>query len=141
MTDNKVQFHPNSNDSWESIRSLYGTHNAHNVACGVNSVQCSQEMSKYPVCRWHHARMARWMNKQCGCKDNDVCDGDALGRMMFCQYYQIEKITVIDCSGRWYCCGECQNTDTQVYRCGDLMICEDCVSTHDQQTIKKISDD
>ena len=144
------KFFPNCEESWtrystESTKKDYidpdkkhESYGKHNPQCRIDSVFCSKKMSPHDgLCFWHHARMAWIKPLSCGCQMNLVCCGDATGRWMFRNFYNVWEIPVSDCSGTLYCCGQTQNSDTQSYVCGDMMVCQECSRKHNSKFLKE----
>lgn len=110
-------------DWYHLLESAYESNGGHNPLCAIDSKYCSREMSQVDdLCLWHHARMARHQIVRCDCTEHVVCNGDAPGRRMFREYYGSWSMSVIDISGTVYCCGYCQNTDTQTHTCGLMQV-------------------
>ena len=103
----------------------------HNEKCKIISKACSDKMSDVPdLCEWHRLRMATHHKFNCNCKMNDVCNGDALGRRFFRDYYNMPNMSVVDMGGYLYCCGSCQNTDSETHMCGDMYVGSCCINEH-----------
>ena len=154
MTDNTSKtfknsdFLPNYYQNWQRIvNSHMGEYGGHNPGCSINSDQCSTEMAtNIPenmggLCVWHRARMARHLTEFCGCQRQHICDGDAIGRNMFWDYYKIDDLPVIDMGNQFYCCRSCQNTDGYVAKCGSMYVCENHKELHDSDTLVSASFD
>lgn len=111
-----------------------------NPGCAVCTEGCSEALQG-DVCVWHFHRMGTLEQVQCGCKNNPCTYGDSPGRMMR-RDYEIKKaathgdiltykdFAVIDSAGHFHCCGPSQNADTDIARCGDMRVCEDCAPKH-----------
>jgi hypothetical protein len=111
-----------------------------NPGCAVCTDGCSEALLG-DVCVWHSCRMGTLEQVKCGCKSNPCVDGDSPGRMMR-REYEIKKaaargetltysdFAVIDTVGHFHCCGQSQNGDTDIARCGDMRVCEDCAPKH-----------
>jgi hypothetical protein len=127
-------FKPNSTTThWSEKTELCSSNgNVHNEACKIDSQSCSREMSDIAdLCQWHRIRMARHVTVICACGIVDACAGDATARRMFRNYYDRWDIPVFDSANLLYCCGECQNTDTETYQCGTRMrVGPCCIDKH-----------
>lgn len=141
-----IKFLPNSDVSWHTlVNTIHNSNGGHNAKCSVDSISCSKEMAldvpsdQKQLCAWHRSRMAVHETVRCGCRDNAVCNGDATGRIMFRNYYNLWDIAVCDVSGQFYCCGTCQNADTQTHRCGDMNVCPTHLQLHDAKTLRPIN--
>jgi len=129
-------YHTNTTLDWHYFTHLTGTYGGQNPHCSYTSQQCSMIHSDIPdLCQWHRLRMGYHMQKNCACKINDVCMGDAVARDIFRQYYNCPNIPVIDTSNRLYCCGQCQNCDGETHYCGDMLVGECCIDLHPQAHI------
>jgi hypothetical protein len=95
-------------------------------------------MSPYnDLCLWHYCRMARYLSISCDCgSEHYTCYGDSISRHMFREYYNCWNIPVKDLFGKLYCCGECQNKDSETHYCGLMLVGECCIEKH--QGAKKI---
>ena len=144
------KFFPNCEENWDrcvagstekfgaDFDKTHESYGKHNPQCRIDSEQCSKEMSPYDgLCFWHHARMATIKLLPCGCQMNLVCCGDGTGRHIFRSFYNVWEIPVSDYSGTLYCCGQTQNSDTQSYVCGDMMVCQKCSEQHDPKFLKE----
>ncbi len=140
-------FHPNSNVHWYDFITLCDSNKDHNSACKITSKSCSKDMSQYnDLCLWHYYRMASHHKFSCDCdsvgSDKYYCFGDSTGRHIFREYYNCWDIPVQDTSRQLYCCGRCQNTDTETHMCGRLLVGDCCIDKHPNSTkIKNDSDD
>lgn len=81
------------------------------------------------LCLWHRLRMATVEKVSCGCQEWAVCVGDAIGRQITRKYYNRWDMPVQDVA-HLYCCGSCQNRDAETHRCGDMLVCGDCLKQH-----------
>lgn len=141
-------FLPNPDDSWSiHVDTLYNSNgNKHNPLCSVvDSVSCSKEMADdvpdhmKQMCKWHRVRMATHVVMDCDCALHNVCVGDAIGRRIFRNYYDCWEIPVHDGTGL-YCCGNCQNTDGQIRRCGRMNVCAFHIRLHSTDRLIKLAD-
>ena len=130
--------------SWNEIMKTQNkTYGDHNPLCAIDSKGCSIEMADdipegmKELCLWHRARMDQHVVEECGCKKQDACAGDATGRRMFRTYHDSWDMPVIDFVGL-YCCGRCQNGDSEVYMCGDMRVCNGCAEQHELGTLVPI---
>ena len=134
MDSKKVEsliFHQNPTENWFNNIHLCDTYGGQNPNCSVKSMSCSKDMSDISdLCLWHRLRMAHHFKESCGCKINDVCSGDAVARQVFRNYYKQPKLPVMDLSGRLYCCGYCQNTDSETHECGIMLVGKCCIDLH-----------
>ncbi len=96
---------------------------------------CSKAMATPNLCFWHSVRMASVKECKCGCnKSWKTLDGDAIGRALRREYsVNNGPYTIIDSSGRYYCCSRCQNTDNYEWTCGSMYICPECSELHDKK--------
>ncbi len=126
----QIKFHPNPTQDWqtEKTRLMDSNGGVRNPACKIDSKSCSSSMSPdvTDLCEWHRLRMARHVTMQCGCGPVDTCWGDSPGRWMFRNYYDCWEIPVVDTMNKFYCCGHCQNTDTETHQCGESMLVGEC---------------
>lgn len=132
-------FHPNPIcESWHMMKDALMDSNGgvRNPACKIDSVSCSAEMSSdvSDLCAWHRIRMARHERMSCGCGPVDVCGGDSTGRWMFRNYYDCWEIPVMDTMGKFYCCGQCQNSDSETHECGQMLVGDCCLEKHTNAT-------
>ncbi len=133
-------YHPNPGKDWKDWG--YMTCNPsgckHNPSCKIDSNQCSKRMSSISdLCLFHRARMATHKQIRCGCSEHTVIYGDHTGRCMFNNYYKT-NLAVIDIPSTFYCCGPCQNTDSQQFTCGDMNVCAGCSTSHDKDILEPI---
>ena len=99
-----------------------------NRECKVNSRWCSVRMSDDDLCSWHHFRMSRHFKFKCNCQEHTIISGDQMARNLFREYYDCPDIPVSVCEE--YCCGKCQNTDTEEYTCGSMLVGLCCLHRH-----------
>jgi hypothetical protein len=125
------KFHPNSTEKWGNVIHLCDSHKDHNQLCKINSKACSTKMSPYnDLCLWHYCRMAKYYYSSCGCCTVYACYGDSTGRHIFREYYNCWDIPVKDSFGKFYCCGQCQNRDSETHYCGTMLVGECCIAKH-----------
>lgn len=97
---------------------------------GLSSL-CSKDMYNENICYWHWVRMAEEKVATCDCgKSWLVAEGDMIGRRILRTYKQDFSMPVIDSSGKLYCCGQCQNADSEIAACGEMLVCENCLHLH-----------
>jgi hypothetical protein len=128
-------FHPNPIcESWYMMKDALMDSNGgvHNPACKCDSMSCSAEMSSdvSDLCAWHRIRMARHVRLSCGCGSVDLCNGDSTGRWLFRNYYDCWDMPVMDSIGKFYCCGQCQNSDSETHECGQMLVGDCCLEKH-----------
>jgi len=125
------KFHPNSQVNWKFHANLCDSNGGHNNLCKIDSKSCSTEMSPYDLCLWHYYRIASYHELACGCgTEKFFCSGDATSRKLFRDYYDCWKIPVQDLTNKIYCCGTCQNRDSETHYCGDYLIGACCLAKH-----------
>ena len=131
MAINNIIYHPNVTKNWYENKHLHQSNNGeHNPLCKIDSVFCSKEMSDVSdLCEWHRLRMAQHVKCKCDCMEVDGCSGDAHGRGMFRDYYNLWDCPVYDAIGL-YCCGKCQNTDGETHICGEMYVGDCCINKH-----------
>ena len=138
-----MSFHNNTeNNDWNQ----WNFDSVHNDLCKINSTSCSKEMSEdvNDICAWHRMRMAKHVRLECDCSTWDACDGDAVGRWVFRDYYGCWDIPLIDSIGKFYCCCSCQAGDLETHQCGDMLVGECCKEKHSacfKLNLLKSSDD
>ena len=90
-----------------------------------------------PLCVWHRTRIAKYYVVKCGCKSIEVGAGDAIARQMFRLYHRCWDMAVVDYIDT-YCCGSCQNANTETHMCGVMRICPNHLEDHDSKTLVEI---
>lgn len=111
-----------------------------NPKCTVKSDGCSKNMESHNLCFWHSKRMGNRFPIKCDCGQEFTCvDGDSIGRYLVRNYYKMDfsRTPVMMC-GILYCCGSCQNSDSELYACGNMNIGNCCVNYHDQNKIQTL---
>lgn len=121
-----------------------------NPDCSVRTDNCSEAVEG-DLCVWHVHRMGLLVLEKCGCYTRPCVVGDATGRCLR-RDYEIKKaaargisldyssFAVVDSSGQLYCCGTCQNADTDIGRCGDMKVCGDCSYQHTKLDLYNVKD-
>lgn len=123
-------YHPNVGIPFHSW-TLKDIGKSSNPKCAVESECCTEKMSDVrDLCHWHRQRMAQYEEFKCNCNEWIVCCGDSPGRRMFRNYYDNWDIPVSDLTYRCYCCGDCQNGDTEKYLCGNMLVGDCCKHRH-----------
>jgi hypothetical protein len=133
----RTVFHPNIRfplDTWK----IEDMGIIENPNCAIDSKSCTETMSDVKdLCKWHRRRMAQYWESSCKCNQWIVCDGDATGRNMFRNYYNDWTIPVIDLFGKFYCCGACQNGDSEKYFCGHMRVGNCCKHRHKSECLTR----
>jgi len=105
--------------------------NLGNEVCKYNNNYCSSIFVANNLCQKHYKLMAIPGIYKCKCNQElEFCNGDAIARRLYIDYFNKWDIAVIDMPGEFYCCGSCQNRNTNITNCGNILICKKCINKH-----------